>query len=32
MLDFITKKENENAQDIISHLFDGEKLKSDNTI
>lgn len=31
MLDFISNKDNENAQAIILHLFDGEKLKYDNT-
>lgn len=31
MLDFISKKEKANAQDIILYLFDGEKFKSYNT-
>lgn len=31
MLDFISKTEKANAQDIILYLIDGEKLKSDNT-
>lgn len=31
MLDFISNKENENIQDVILYVFDGEKIKSDNT-